>query len=121
MSDEDAIQDPLYEEQLLEWLGLVTLNSSRINISDNADSYICKYAPPEAVEDDDNDAVFAVKHLRWHGFASSTFIRHLWLILRAGTKDQDKLWFSLGGKTFAGTSFTVLCHDGQSVLLWECD
>ena len=120
--DEETIKDSLYEEQLLEWLGLVSLDSTRVSKSDTIDSYLCKYSPPEAFESNGLDGTAQeVVHLRWHGFGSAVFVRHVWLILRAAAKERDGTWFSLGGKTFEGTSFTTLCHDGQSVLLWECD
>jgi ribonuclease P/MRP protein subunit RPP40 len=122
-NDEDTIHDPLYEEQLLEWLGLITLNSPRVIQSDSIDSYLCRYVPPEAFDPEDK---FAPKpqslvHLRWHGFASSIFVRHLWLILRTALREKGGAWISLGASTFEGTGFTTLCYDGKNVLVWERD
>jgi ribonuclease P/MRP protein subunit RPP40 len=133
--DEQTLQDQLYEEQLLEWLGLVTLSSPRISECENIDRYLCKYALPEAFEDESKKPQSLV-HIRWHGFASNIFIRHIWLILSHATRERDDpwyaaerkgldekgvTWFSLSARTFEDTSFTALCNDHKSVLLWECD
>jgi len=123
VNDEETVHDPLYEEQLFEWLGLVALNSPRISQSDTVDSYLCRYALPDAFDAMEDSALNtqSIVHLRWHGFASSIFVRHLWIIMRMALKEKSNSWFSLGASTFEGTSFTTLCYDGKSVMLWECD
>jgi ribonuclease P/MRP protein subunit RPP40 len=120
VQDTDVIEDQLYMEQLLEWLGLITLESPRTTSTDTIDSYLCRYALPEAF-DSENAPEQNLVHVRWHGFTSHNFARHIWLIMRAATTGKSDSWFSLSGKAFGGISFTTLCHDGQNVLLWECD
>lgn len=132
---QETIQDQLYEEQLLEWLGLVTLGSPRISEHESIDSYLCKYTLPEAFEDE-NKRPQSLIHIRWHGFGSAIFLRHIWLILRHATRERDDswyaaerktlddkgvTWFSLSAKTFEDTSFMALCYDHKSVMLWESD
>ncbi|KIW06679.1 uncharacterized protein PV09_02384 [Verruconis gallopava] len=121
--DEEAIRDALYEEQLLEWLGMVMLESPRISQKDTIDSYLCKYTLPEEFVQTEESArqEQEVVHVRWHGFTSAAFLRHVWLTLRAATAEKSELWFSVGASTFDGTSFTLLCNDGRNVMLWECD
>jgi ribonuclease P/MRP protein subunit RPP40 len=121
--EEEAAHDPLYEEQLLEWIGLVTLGSTRIGQIDTIDSYLCRYALPEAFEPDDKSVPQAqnLVQLRWHGFASALFVRHIWLILRTAIAENADQWFALSANALDNTSFTVLCHDGESLMLWECD
>lgn len=123
VNEEDATRDPLYEEQLLEWIGLVVLDSSRVIQSDEVDSYLCRYAPPETYEPADDDTIRSddLVHLKWHGFMPATYVRYLWLQLRTAMTEETTHWFSLTANTFERTSFTVLCHEPQSLMLWECD
>src|ERR1700753_2166270 len=40
-----------YAEELFEWLGLLVLESPRIRVDDDVDSFLCRYQPPGLVED----------------------------------------------------------------------
>jgi ribonucleases P/MRP protein subunit RPP40 len=113
------IADPLYEEQLLEWLGLVSIESPRVRQKDDIDRYLCRYDAPEAfMAEDQMDAVpQTVIHLRWHGFAAAKFIQGIWLVAKAAA---GKHWFTLSASTFANESYTALCIGDRDVLLWEC-
>ncbi|KAL9053464.1 MAG: hypothetical protein Q9162_004767 [Coniocarpon cinnabarinum] len=58
-------------EEILEYLGLLVLDSPRVNTNDHVDPYICRYEPPGADEVDEDTIpgrVGTVTRLRWTGF-----------------------------------------------------
>ncbi|KAF2430528.1 hypothetical protein EJ08DRAFT_697272 [Tothia fuscella] len=115
----DVISDSLYEEQLLEWIGLVNINSPRIRSDDTIDRYLCRYDLPEALDTDDTSEREPqnLVHLRWHGFAHSTFILKNWLTPKAALREK---WFAMSVSGFDERAYTILCSGGRNVLLWEC-
>jgi ribonuclease P/MRP protein subunit RPP40 len=117
-NSKDAISDPTYEEQLLEWFGMVNLDSPRIR-PDTIDRYLCRYDLPEAFEPEGMSEAETqnLVRLRWRGFAPSTFILAMWLIPKAALEEH---WFALSASTFQDASYSILCSGGRSVLLWEC-
>jgi ribonuclease P/MRP protein subunit RPP40 len=118
INSEESISDPMYEEQLLEWLGMVSLESPRLRPG-SIDRYLCRYDLPEEFESEDMAALAPqnLVRLRWHGFAPSKFILNTWLIPKAALKEH---WFALSASTFADTSYSIFCSGGRNVLLWEC-
>ncbi|QDS74428.1 hypothetical protein FKW77_006121 [Venturia effusa] len=117
--NKERIVDPIYEEELLEWIGLATMGSPRINRQDDIDRFLCRYDLPEAFSDEDQADTIPqnLVHLRWHGFASAKFVRDVWLVVKAaGTKE----WFAMSASTFENEAYTVLCPGDRDVLLWEC-
>jgi ribonuclease P/MRP protein subunit RPP40 len=113
-----TVSDPTYEEQLLEWIGMVTLDSPRIR-PDSVDRYLSRYDLPTPfdAEESTSPTPQTLVRLRWHGFASSQFVLRTWLIPKAGLGDH---WFALSAAAFGNTSYTVVCAGGRDVLLWEC-
>lgn len=117
-----TIADSMYEEQLLEWLGLVLLKSPRIALHDDIDPYLCRYELPEAAEpkenNDDPDESQKMHHLQWKGFISSRFVMKLLLEMK---NDLKKGWFALNVSAFGGASYMLLCLEGSEALLWDID
>ncbi len=67
------------EEQLeiVEWLGLVALDSPRIGSGDTIDSYLSRYEVPQL----EQASVTQLVKLTWHGFISPEWVRNLYLQL----------------------------------------
>jgi ribonucleases P/MRP protein subunit RPP40 len=118
----ETIADAMYEEQLLEWLGLVLLKSPRIALHDNVDPYLCRYELPEAAESKENnnspDTSQKLHHLQWKGLISSRFVTTLLLEMK---KDLEKGWFGLNVSAFGGVSYTLLCLEGSEALFWDIE
>lgn len=119
VDNKEIIADPTYEEELLEWIGLATMDSPRIRSKDDTDRFLCRYDLPEGfpTEDQEDAMPQTLIHLRWHGFASAKFVRELWLDAKAV---GARKWFALSASTFAAEMYTVLCPGDRDVLLWEC-
>ena len=119
----EAIRDPIFEDQLLEWIGLLILGSPRICQADDIDSYLCRYSLPEAFVsyEETKREPHTVVNLRWHGFSSPRFVQYLWSIMKPAIADHEDQWFALSAATFENSSYTVLCPGGGEILLWECD
>src|ERR1700743_701564 len=47
----DSLREQMYQEQLLEWVGLTLIKSKRILEDDKVDPYICRYHLPEAFDE----------------------------------------------------------------------
>jgi ribonuclease P/MRP protein subunit RPP40 len=119
IGNKEIMADPIYEEELLEWIGLATMDSPRIGNKDDIDRFLCRYELPEAfsAEDQADATPQTLIHLRWHGFASPKFVREIWLVAKAA---WGKNWFAMSASTFEDETYTVLCPGDRDVLLWEC-
>jgi hypothetical protein len=115
---QEIVSDPLYEEQLLEWIGMASMDSPRVQ-PNSIDRYLCRYDLPESFDAEDSIAhqPQSLIHLRWHGLATSKFILGTWLVPKAALEDH---WFALSAAGFGETSYTVLCAGGRNVMIWEC-
>ncbi|KAE9979322.1 hypothetical protein EG328_000967 [Venturia inaequalis] len=119
IDSKECIADPIYEEELLEWIGLAALDSPRISRKDDIDRFYCRYDLPEAFSEEhqaDTNPQNLV-HLRWHGFASAKFVREIWLVAKAAGAQE---WFAMSASTFEDQSYTIFCPGDRDVLLWEC-
>lgn len=116
---EEAIADPIYEEQLLEWLGLVLLNSPRIMKDDSVDPYLCRYEFPESADvRAKGDATSKLHRVQWRGFMPTRFITMMLLQIR---KEAEKSWFAMNVSTFGGAAYTFMCRRGKESLLWDVE
>jgi ribonuclease P/MRP protein subunit RPP40 len=113
-----AISDRAYEEQLLEWIGMVTLDSPHV-CPNSIDRYLCRYDLPKALDAEESPSPKpqSLIRLRWHGFASANFVLRTWLVPKATLGDH---WFTLSAAAFGNTSYTILCAGGRDVMVWEC-
>jgi ribonuclease P/MRP protein subunit RPP40 len=105
----------MYQEQLLEWIGLVLIKSERIKIDDKVDPYICRYQFPEAFEETADTKAENLTHLRWHGLIPPRLIRELLNVLESELK---KGWFAMGSKSLEGRTCFVVAAD-QTVISWD--
>jgi ribonucleases P/MRP protein subunit RPP40 len=118
MRSRDVISDPTYQEQLLEWLGLVFIDSPRIRADDDIDPYLCRYQLPESLGNGYQDTEpRELVHVRWQGLLTSQFVTELLLLSR---RSGGKNWMALAANDFEGTAYTVMCLDEREVLSWEC-
>jgi len=108
-------QDQVYQEELLEWIGLILIDSSRIQSSDTTDPFICRYQLPEAFKSDYEAEDCTIVHLRWNGFMSSPFIR---AVVRTVTSDTVKSWCILGSKGLERQTRFTLCTQDHA-LAWD--
>lgn len=119
VDNKERISDPIYEEELLEWIGLATIDSPRIARKDDIDRFLCRYDLPEAFSQEHQAAAIPqnLVHLSWHGFASAKFVRDIWLVAKvAGARH----WFAMSASTFEDETYSILCLGDREVLLWEC-
>ena len=63
-----------------EWLGLVSIQSPRVQASDKIDSYLSRYQVPSG-EDDSATQCNMIK-MSWKGFIPISWIRDLFIVLK---------------------------------------
>ncbi|KAK0659842.1 Ribonuclease P protein subunit p40 [Lasiodiplodia hormozganensis] len=119
--------DAEYSTEVLEWLGMVSLESPRINATDDIDSFLSRYEVPMPYRSDgDADApvVGGVTRLRWRGLVPSAFLLRLWMAVRKGIVgskvDVQRAWMALSVAGFEGETYTMLGIGPRDVLSWEC-
>ena len=112
----EIIADPTFEEQLLEWLGLVLLGSPRVSANDEIDPYLCRYGLPEIQEA--NMAVQTLHHVRWKGLVPSSFVLRMFLEIK---KISKKGWFALNASTFGGSGYVIVCRNDREALTWDLE
>lgn len=115
---EATIADAIYEEQLLEWLGLVLLDSPRIKIHDVVDPYLCRYEFPEAADIRTNGDALKLRHMQWKGLIPTRFITTMLLDIR---KEAEKEWFAMNVSCFGGAAYAFICRRGKEGLLWDVE
>jgi ribonuclease P/MRP protein subunit RPP40 len=115
----EAISDAIYEEQLLEWIGMVTLGSPRVR-PNSIDRYLCRYDLPEAFDMENSipPKPQSLVRLRWHGFAPANFVLRTWLVPKAALGEH---WFAMHATAFGEASYAILCAKRRDVLLWQCE
>ena len=116
----EVIVDPTFEEQLLEWLGLVLLDSPRVRANDEIDPYLCRYDIPEIqeVQGKHDTAVQTLFHVQWKGLAPSSFVLRMFLEIKNVSKKE---WFALNASTFGGSSCVILCRNDREALTWDVE
>lgn len=62
-----------WSEDVLEWLGLVTLGSPRVQAGDKIDPYLCRPTLPEGTPQD----VLSIQIRRWKGMVDSSWVTQL--------------------------------------------
>ncbi|GAB7366042.1 hypothetical protein MBLNU230_g7611t1 [Neophaeotheca triangularis] len=108
--------------ELLEWLSLVALRSSRVQHGDDIDPFLCRYTTPTFVTNDDgspSQSVHNLTTLRWRGLIPSSFVTK---ILLACLKASGDGWFALTARSFEGEAYTLMKlrgEGGESALVWE--
>ena len=120
MDAKEVIVDPAYEEQLLEWLGLMLLNSPRITTNDEIDPYLCRYELPgiQEVRGKREAAVQTLYHLQWKGLVPSSFVLRMLLDTQKASKKE---WFALNASTFGGSGYSIICRSDREALTWDME
>jgi ribonuclease P/MRP protein subunit RPP40 len=136
----------LYGEEeslgLLEWLHLLSLDSSRINAKDAIDPHLSRYEVPD-FGNGTRSRNFV--RIRWRGFIPPMIVRDLFLtVWKEGLKDKAKVngtqdvdmegtprqgvdgeedrWFAMSAQGFGGKNgWTVMQFAGRETLLWEVE
>ena len=115
VSSAESLREQMYQEQLLEWIGLVLIKSTRIQRDDKVDPYICRYQFPEAFEETRDTKAENLTHLRWHGLIPPKLVREIINVLES---ELNKGWFVIGSKSLEGrTCFAVA--EGLTVISWD--
>ena len=114
----DGLRDYEYAAELLEWLGLATLDSPRICADDSIDSYLSRYAVPTAQNTErrqmEGDMMNLV-NVKWRGFMTSSLVERLFMAVRRQAGD---IWFAINMCGFEGEGYSVV-NSGQELLTWE--
>ncbi|KAF1817212.1 hypothetical protein P152DRAFT_11552 [Eremomyces bilateralis CBS 781.70] len=116
------LTNPLHATELLEWLGLVALESPRVSADDDMDRYLSRYDVPTLGREVDLGESAATRtadlvKLEWKGLASAEFITGMYVAARRRTMGS---WCAVGAGMFDGRDYTVLSIGGEDVLCWEC-
>ncbi|KAF2401239.1 hypothetical protein EJ06DRAFT_508758 [Trichodelitschia bisporula] len=147
LTSDAALADPLYAEQLLEWLGLVLIHSPRVQEGDDIDPVLCRYTLPEtyleAVESGEVGSEKwgrkrggnsdALVHMRWRGLAGTKWMLGVWMGCLMEVRGQYKRkreqedegegvgekWFAMNVKEFEGRNCTMMQVDNKKVLVWK--
>lgn len=110
---------------LYEWLSLVSLQSPRLEASDDIDPYLSRYTPPSP--QGGHQEPQALAQMTWQGFMSGA-VAHDTLITVL-QKATPQMWFSISANSFAG-NLAVSCKDctilklpgpSNEYMLWEID
>ncbi|OJD37804.1 ribonuclease p 40kda subunit [Diplodia corticola] len=119
--------DPEYSTEVLEWLGMVSLESPRINASDDIDSFLSRYEVPMPYRSDGDADVPATEdltRLRWRGLIPPAFLLRLWMTARrgvaGGSVGAQRAWMAMTVAGFEGETYTMLGIGSRDVLSWEC-
>lgn len=119
--------DPEYGAEVLEWLGMVSLGSPRINAADDIDSFLSRYEVPMPYRTEgapEDPAVGGVVRLKWRGIVPPIFLLKLWMMVRRGLMSgrvgEERKWMAVTVAGFAGEAYTMLGAGGRDVLSWEC-
>lgn len=108
MYDADAAAD------LLEWLGLVSLDSPRIRADDSIDPYLSRYQVPELSES--GPVARNLVKMQWYGFIPPTFVRDVYMCARKVVGEE---WFAVNVSCFHGQAYSVLNYGVNDTLSWE--
>jgi ribonucleases P/MRP protein subunit RPP40 len=121
--NEEALQEADIQTQLLEYIGLLLIDSRRTFTNDKVDPILCVYTlpglgPEESIEETQRQTV---AHVRCHGLLPLNLVRKILGIVRQASRKEggDLGWWTSRVATFEGNVF-VAAHmtDGHS-LEWE--
>ena len=92
--------------ELYEWLSLIRLESPRIEVGHQVDSYLSRYDLPQAPA-----STTKLDKVSWQGFISPRWLRET--LASVFTESSSKIWFALSASQFFRKDSTV----GNEVLL----
>jgi ribonuclease P/MRP protein subunit RPP40 len=82
---------------LLEWIGLATLQSPRIETDDSIDPALSRYDIPLASQAEPSRLLVSI---RYRGFLPSTWLRNLFIEIATASAVYPHLWFSMSTHAF---------------------
>lgn len=122
-----------YGAAVLEWLGLVSLGSPRVDAGDDVDAFLSRYEVPvpyRGAADGDAEVTrtAGVVRLRWRGLVPAGWLLGVWMVVRravaaaaeTGRGGEEEAWMGLSVAGFGGEAYTLLGVGGRDVLSWEC-
>jgi ribonuclease P/MRP protein subunit RPP40 len=113
---EDAFKDALYQEQLLEWIGLALINSPRILEADNVDPYLCRYEFPDAYSEGNSPkSVHDIVHVQWRGLVAPNFAS----AILSEVYQPGQEWMAYSLSSFEGALHTSFVVGDRESLRWE--
>jgi ribonucleases P/MRP protein subunit RPP40 len=115
---ETGLEDPDYAAELLEWIGLANLRSSRICATDTMDPYLSRYTVPQLPNPDGLETGLQTRNvavLQWRGLATAEFVMKLWIRVR---RQVGKEFFSMSVSGFNDEGYSIV-NQGREVLTWE--
>ena len=97
--------------EILEWLGLVTLESPRVKSYDSIDPFLARYQAPQH----ELAAPGNLVAIRWRGFILGGWVRRLFVECLGSMRNEKDAWFALSGYSFRteavnpSDGYTILC------------
>jgi ribonuclease P/MRP protein subunit RPP40 len=134
-----AVYDEDEAMSLVEYLGLLSLDSPRLTKDDEIDPHLSRYEVPNFGA---GVAVRDFVRVRWRGFITPTFVRDLFVVVtKEGFKSKtrgdvaqdvdmntgeevkkEEAWFSMSAQGFGGkTGWTVMQFEGRETLTWQVE
>jgi ribonuclease P/MRP protein subunit RPP40 len=124
---------------LVEYLGLLSLDSPRLIKDDKIDPHLSRYEVPDFGA---GVAVSDFVRVRWRGFITPSFVRDLFvLVTKEGFKSKtrgssaedvamnmgeglqdEEAWFAMSAQGFGGkTGWAVMQFEGRETLTWQVE
>lgn len=123
--EKEPLTDSEYQEQLLDWLGMVMLHSPRVVQHDTIDPYLSQWTLPDRFVESMGTEVSAsalqssrLVHAHWWGLASTKFTMQLLLLVRS---EVGQRWFAMSATAFGGHAYALLCRGRREAAVWESD
>ena len=111
----ECLREQIYQEQLLEWIALVLIDSPRVHTRHQVDPYLCRYQLPEAFVRQDSSTESNLVHIRWYGLIPPRFLREALSVLEEKVESE---WFVMGSKGFEGRTVFAITK-GSDVISWD--
>lgn len=114
-----------YAAEIREWIALVSLNSPRLDVTDQIDPYLSRYQCPELSSD---EAIgMELDRVTWQGFMSSSWAHHV--LVQVLASKHAPAWFALTFSSFptqleaSSRDCTILKlpHTSNEYILWEVE
>lgn len=102
-------------EELLEWIGLVGLDSPRVRAADDIDGFLSRYTVPGQGEGEGGASTEDLVRIAWNGFMPSSWVAKVFM---AACKASGEGWFAFQVVGFEDRGSVVL-KDGGRALTWE--
>jgi len=121
LTERDTFSD--FSVTLYEWLSLISLESPRLDVNDNNDTFLSRYTPPSSNQLDSQAK--QVIRITWEGFFPASWVYDTFVKIMRTTSSKE--WFSFGASGFgndvgsSGRDFKILKLPASfdQFVLWE--